>query len=86
MEKEKYMSTATAMAREAVRDLDIEQWVHERYGFVPHPLWIEHCKELYLESMRRPDQTRHPWHCCPADKRLMIREAFAYFGLLPEGE
>ena len=28
-------------------DLQIEEWVQERYGFVPHPFWIDHCKELY---------------------------------------
>lgn len=78
------MSTATVMTREPVRDLDIEQWVHERYGFVPHPFWISHCRQLYLENGEAPGQTRRPWHDCPADKRLMIKEAFAYFGLLPE--
>jgi len=23
-------------------DLQIEEWVQERYGFVPHPFWIDH--------------------------------------------
>jgi len=76
--------SAAAMARERIRDLDIEQWVQERYGFVPHPFWISHCRELYINEGESPEQTRRPWHECPADKRLMIREAFAYFGLLPK--
>ena len=23
-------------------DLQIEEWVQEWYGFVPHPFWIDH--------------------------------------------
>ena len=73
------------MARVApIRDLEIEQWVEERYGFVPHPFWIGHCKELYLQHTGIPSTTRKPWHQCPADKRTAIRDAFVHFGLLPE--
>ena len=78
------MSAATAIPGELVRDLDIEQWIEERYGFVPHPFWISHCKELYLENMKTPDGTRRLWHECPVDKRLMIREAFVSFGMMPK--
>ena len=31
-----------------VDDLEIEQWIHDRFGFVPHPFWIGYCRELYL--------------------------------------
>ena len=76
------MSAASALAREPVRNLDIEQWVQGRYGFVPHPLWIDHCRELFLDSV--PGGTRRRWQNCPADKQLIIKEAFVYFGLLQE--
>ena len=78
------MSTATAHVRaeDLISDLKIELWVHERYGFVPHPFWIRHCEELYLGWA--PGGSRKPWHECPADKRQMIREAFRNFGMLPE--
>jgi hypothetical protein len=63
-----------------VSDVDIQRWLEQRYGFVPHPFWIQHCKELYLGA----EQSLHrkPWHDCPADMRLTIREAFAHFGLI----
>ena len=31
-------------------DLQIEQWVQKEYGFIPHPFWIRHCKELYIQG------------------------------------
>lgn len=66
----------------AVNDLEIEQWIHARFGFIPHPFWIGHCRELYLaEQTPKP---RLPWHECPTDKRSAIKEAFIYFGILNE--
>jgi hypothetical protein len=74
------MSTATAVRAEAlVTDLEIEQWVRQNYGFIPHPFWISHCKELFLHER---EELRHPWHECPLDKRPVIRKAFEYFGLI----
>ena len=67
-----------------VTDLDIERWVEQRYGFVPHPFWIAHCKELYLPAVENPGDPRKLWHECPPEKRLIIREAFAHFGLLED--
>ena len=74
------------MGVESIRDLEIEQWVHERYGFVPHPFWISHCKELYLglRDTGMPGKARKPWHECPADKRAAIRNAFLHFQMLSE--
>ena len=69
-------------APKPVDDLEIEQWIHERYGFVPHPFWISHCKELFIPGSTGLD--RLPWHECPPDKRPVIREAFSHFGMLPE--
>jgi hypothetical protein len=68
----------------AVNDLDIQHWVEERYGFVPHPYWIAHCKELYLRGVESPEGLRKPWHECPPEKRSIFREAFAHFGLLAD--
>jgi len=70
--------------RKQVPDLQIEQWINERYGFVPHPFWISHCKELFLREVEPSAETRRPWHECPADKRVFIREAFAHFHMLPD--
>jgi len=82
------MSTAApAITRvEPIRDLEIEQWVQEHYGFVPHPFWISHCKELYLglHDTGMPGKIRKAWHECPADKRAAIRDAFIHFRMLSE--
>jgi hypothetical protein len=65
-------------------DLQIEEWVQQRYGFVPHPFWIDHCKELYILGGRSSVECRPPRHECPADKRAAIRAALLHFGMLPE--
>jgi hypothetical protein len=75
------MSSAAAKARVPVTDLEIEEWVHQRYGFVPHPFWISHCRELFLNA---PQQTRPPWHECPSEIRPVIQAAFSHFDLLPQ--
>ncbi len=67
----------------AISDLDIQEWVFERHGFVPHPFWITHCRELYLSSPIEPEG-RPAWHECPRNKRAAIREAFLNFGMLCE--
>jgi len=67
-----------------VTDVDIQRWVELRDGFVPHPFWIAHCKELYSLGVEKPGDLRKPWHECPPEKRLIIREAFAHFGLLED--
>ena len=75
------MSSAAAKARAPVCDLDIEEWIDQRFGFVPHPFWISHCRELYLNA---PQQPRCAWHECPPEVRSIIRAAFAHFDLLPQ--
>jgi hypothetical protein len=75
-------AAATARLPSVVRDFDIQVWVHEKYGFVPHPFWIGHCKELYLGGDEGPTQARKAWHECPIDKRDMIKAAFVHLGLL----
>ena len=66
-----------------ITDLDIEEWVEEQYGFVPHPYWISHCRELFLGGGGAAVEGRRPWQECPVDKQAGIREAFVHFGLLP---
>jgi len=70
----------------SVTDVDIQRWVEQRYGFVPHPYWIAHCKELYHLTLEKPEDPRKPWHECPPEKRLIIKEAFVHFGLLEDEE
>ena len=76
------MACATIPAPEVATDLQIEQWVQKRYGFVPHPYWISHCRELYIEGTESSEENRRPWHLCPPDKRATIKEAFLHFGML----
>ena len=61
----------------APSDLDIQEWVAKHHGFVPHPSWIGHCRELYLGA---PAALRT--EKCPPDKRSAIREAFVELGIL----
>lgn len=71
-----------ALSPEPVSDLDIQEWVQEHYGFVPHPFWIRHCKELYLHTPSMPVELRPAWHECPADKQFAIKAALLHFGVL----
>ena len=74
---------APALAK-PIADLDIQQWVEEHYGFVPHPYWISHCRELFLRSLEPVPEGHKPWHQCPEERRDGIRQAFLHFGLIPE--
>jgi hypothetical protein len=75
-------TTVTANQDPPVADLDIQEWIQGRYGFVPHPFWISHCRELFLEGPT--GQPRRPWHECPPEKRSAVKEAFRHFGMLAE--
>jgi hypothetical protein len=66
-----------------VSDADIQRWVTDRYGFAPRPSWIAECKDLYLVPFNRPNP-RPTSDRCPPDKRLIIREAFVFLGLLAD--
>lgn len=76
------MATNAATGRTPIKDLEIEEWICERYGFAPHPFWISDCKEFYLNE--KHDQPIDARHKCPPDKRPVIRAALVHFGLLPE--
>ncbi len=60
-----------------VSDLDIQEWVFKHHRFVPHPSWIAHCRELYLDALPVEQQNE-----CPSDRRAAIMEAFVALGLL----
>ena len=77
-----FMGGAPVTVRRPISDLEIQEWVCEQYGFVPHPFWITDCKEIYLNE--KQDQPIDARHKCPPEKHLMIRESFVHFGLLPE--
>jgi len=74
------MGTAVAAGRRPISDLEIEEWICERWGFAPHPFWISDCRQLYLNE--EYNQPLGPRYKCPPDKRLAIRAAFVHFGLL----
>jgi hypothetical protein len=76
------MASAAIPAPEFPTDLQIQQWVQNRYGFVPHPYWISHCRELYIEGTHPSEENRRIWHLCPLDKQAALKEAFLYFGML----
>jgi hypothetical protein len=76
------MASIAMSTPEVVSDLRIEQWVHQQYGFVPHPFWINHCRQLYGAGAPLSEAHCRPWHECPADKRSAIKEAFLHFGIL----
>lgn len=60
-----------------VTDFDIQEWVFQHHGFVPHPAWIADCAQRYL-GIQRAEHSQE----CPADKRAAIREAFVALGML----
>ena len=60
-------------------DLDIQEWVVKHHGFVPHPAWIAHCRELYLGAPPEPRSQD-----CPPEKRIAIREALESLGATRE--
>jgi hypothetical protein len=68
------------MQRQMATDLEIQKWVEERHGFVPHPGWIEHCREL----CGLPAETLYTASPCPPDKQVAIKQAFRHFGMLPQ--
>ena len=76
------MASAVIPAPHSPTDLQIQQWVQKQYGFVPHPSWISHCRELYIEGWAPSGEHRRPWHECPPDKRAALKEAFLHFGMI----
>jgi hypothetical protein len=52
------MASAAIPAPEFPTDLQIEQWVQKQYGFVPHPYWISHCRELYIAGTESIEENR----------------------------
>jgi len=65
-------------------DEQIQNWVHDRHGFVPEPAWIAHCKQLCGLTVANVRVYQHSrFNPCPAARQAAIIEAFRHFGLLP---
>jgi hypothetical protein len=62
----------------------IEDWVQQRYGFVPSSGWIAHVKELHGLPVQRASSGRRLWWSdpCPPDRLPAIEAAFRHFGML----
>ncbi len=63
---------------------EIQQWVKQKYNFVPKTCWIAHVKELSglpvaQASNRKGEERMKP---CPPEKIESIRAAFRHFGML----
>jgi len=64
---------------------EIQNYIKQKYGFVPETCWIAHAKEkcgipirpapnrIYVDKRVRP---------CPEDKFPAIREALKHFGMI----
>jgi hypothetical protein len=63
-------------------DLEILKWVEQRHGFRPPAAWINYCRALWSLSGTTVSSSE-PLEVCPPDKRIAIKQAFQYFGMLP---
>jgi hypothetical protein len=77
---DKFLPMAHAQHHRAT-DQEIQKWVAREHGFIPQSFWIAHCKELFGVTVAA-GESRHDWQACPIDKRLAIKAAFRYFGML----
>jgi hypothetical protein len=63
----------------------IQEWVKDRFGFVPKTCWIAHLKELLGLPVRiapnrmRVDSRSNP---CPERRKAALIAAFIHFGLI----
>lgn len=62
----------------------LQDWVKEQYGFVPHKCWIADVKRMEGLRMRKaPNRIGDtPVILCPNDKIEPIRSALAYFRMI----
>lgn len=62
----------------------IQDWVKERYGFVPKTCWIAHVKHLSgLPMQKSPNRLGNDRvYPCPLDKIGPIRAALRHFGMI----
>jgi hypothetical protein len=64
--------------------IEIQNWVKQKYNFVPKTCWIAHVKELSglpVEKApnRKGDERMKP---CPPEKIEQIRSAMRNFGMI----
>ena len=62
----------------------IQEWVKQRYGFVPKTCWIAHVKHMSGLPMRiAPNrQGAERLYPCPPEKVQSIRAALRHFGMI----
>jgi hypothetical protein len=73
--------------KEPPADEQIQHWVSDRYGFVPHSAWIACCKRLCclpVENVRALQQSR--FNPCPLEHQDAIVKALRHFRVLPPEE
>lgn len=62
----------------------IQEYVKQKYGFVPQTCWIAHVKELSGLAVHRAVNRRGSKRVkpCPPDRQAQIREALKHFEML----
>jgi len=62
----------------------IQEWVKQRYGFVPKTCWIAHVKHMFGLPMRKAPNRQGAARVepCPPGKVEPIRSALRYFGMI----
>jgi len=62
----------------------IQDWVKQKYGFVPKTCWIAHVKHISGISIRQAynRQGEERVYPCPSEKIEPIRSAMKHFGMI----
>jgi hypothetical protein len=62
---------------------EIQDYVKQKYDFVPKTCWIAHMKEVcglsVSKAWSRSGERKYP---CPAEKREAIKDAFRHFNMI----
>lgn len=64
---------------------EIQQWIKQKYGYVPKSCWIAHVKELSSLNPRVANNRYDPAKRekpCPPHKIEHIKNAFRYYKLI----
>lgn len=63
---------------------EIQQYVKQKYGFVPKTCLVAHAKEIFgIPVYKAPNRIESDLRVnpCPEDKLHAIKDAFRYFGM-----
>jgi hypothetical protein len=59
---------------------EIQDYIKQKYGFIPKTCWIAHVKEICGLPVRKPwNRLRERSHPCPPEKIENIKDAFKHF-------